>query len=216
MIWANEAYRNGSVYLTDSLYQNVWELSLSDSVRGELLQALAEDIEKQSMEDRYFPDKTARAVLMFTQNTEYDLQYFSYHLDNAFIYITDEFNNTLEVLDRYGFGELTNTEPEIESIVVQEFNPYESVNGLKEPFSLYFMAYKAESENEFIVQKDFGKQMSITSEKRISTLRKVMHNNYFMGNGGYLAAVKMKNSDMWRYQFIPYSEAPEFLKHSGK
>ena len=215
VIWANEAYRKGSVYLTDSLYQNTWELSLSDAVREELLQAMAEDITNQSFEDRYFADNTAKAVLMFTQNTEYDLQYYSYHLDNAFVFITDEFTNTMQVLEKYGFADLTNTKPEIESVVVQEFNPYASVNGLKEPFSMYFMAYKAESENEFIVQKDFGKQITITSEKRISSLRKVMHNNYFMSRGGYLAAVKVKGSDMWVYQFIPYSEAPDFLKRSS-
>ena len=38
-----------------------------------------------------------------------------------------------------------------------------------------------------------------------------MHNNYFMSNGGYLAAVKLKNSDTWVYEFIPYAEAPAFL-----
>ena len=34
--------------------------------------------------------KTAAGVLMFTRNAEYDLTYYSYHLDNAFIYLTDE------------------------------------------------------------------------------------------------------------------------------
>lgn len=211
IIWANEAYRTGSVYLTDSLYQNTWELSLDENGRAELLAALAEDIGSQSLEDRYFSGDTARGVLMFTQNAEYDLTYYSYHLDNAFVYLTDEFTNTIAFLEKYNLMDLVNTQPEIESIILQEFNPYDSVNGLKAPFSMYFMAYRADSENEFLIQKDFGSPIVVTSQERIEQLRSAMHNNYFMSNGGYLAAVKLKNSDTWVYEFIPYAEAPAFL-----
>ena len=211
IIWANEAYRNGSVYLTDSLYQNTWELSLDESGREELLTALAEDIGSQSLEDRYFSEDTARGVLMFTQNAEYDLTYYSYHLDNTFVYLTDEFANTISFLEKYGLMDLVNTQPEIESIILQKFNPYDSVNGLKAPFSMYFMAYRADSENEFLIQKDFGSPIVVTNRERIEQLRAAMHNNYFMSNGGYLAAVKLKNSNTWVYEFIPGSEAPSFL-----
>ena len=211
VVWANEAYRTGEVYLTDSLYQNTWELSLDEAGRRELLEALAEDVGNQSLDDRYFPEKTAAGVLMFTRNAEYDLTYYSYHLDNAFIYLTDEFTNTIAFLEKYGLMEYVSTKPEIETILLQEFDPYASVNGLQAPFSMYFKAYRADSENEFLIQKDFGSPIVVTNQERIEALRQAMHNNYFMGDGGYLAAVKLKNSENWVYEFIPYPQAPAFL-----
>lgn len=212
VIWSRQAYQYGQVYLADAFYQEKYELLLSEEQRGELLQALAEDVKIQDISDRYFPERQGEAVLMFSQNGEEDKDSFRYHLNNVFVYITEEFTNTLKFMEQNDLLSLFENNWEIESITLQKFNPYEGINDLNYPMSMYFMSYSAESLDGFIVKKDFQNPNTITDSEKIRELSGGLRNSYFMSGGGYLAAVKIKGDEGYTYMFIPEKEVPDFIK----
>lgn len=208
-VWASQAYKEGEVYLTDSYYSNRRKLELTKEQRESLLNAIAEDCYTQSKEDRYYPEEEAEAVLMFTKTGEHDIENFAYHLNNTFVYVTQEFRNTLSWMDENGFT--TEKDQEIESITLQKFNPYENVNGFHYPMSMYFMSYRADDMEEFLILKDFGKKYTISGKEEIRQLKKGLRNTYFMDEGGYLAAVKIKGQEGFAYMFLPKDETPDFI-----
>lgn len=209
-VWSAQAYREGDVYLSDSRYQKREQLSLEAKDRESLLQAIAQDVEKQTEKDRYYPDQEAKAILMFTRTGEHDYESFSYHLNNTFVYVTDEFTNTLKWLQ----GKNYHLQPQgqVESITLQKFNPYESINGLNYPMSMYFMSYRGTAMNNFLIPKDFGKPYVITGAEELSQLSSCLRNTWFMDEGGYMAAVKTAGADGYSYMFIPEDKVPDFVK----
>ena len=208
-VWASQAYKEGEVYLADSYYSDRQKLELTEEQRESLLNAVAEDSYAQSKEDRYYPKEEAEAVFMFTKTGEHDLESFAYHLNNTFVYVTEGFQNTLAWMSENGFT--TQQEQQIESITLQKLNPYENVNGFHYPMSLYFMSYRSDDMEDFLVLKDFGKKYTITGKEEIRQLEKGMRNTYFMDEGGYLAAVKIKGKEGFAYLFLPQSETPDFV-----
>lgn len=209
-VWSVQAYQEGSVYISDSRYQKREEISLDEEDRAGLLRAIAEDVKKQTWENRYYPSQEARAVLMFTRTGEHDYEGFSYHLNNTFVYVTEEFTNTLAWLnDRKIYIQ---PQGEVESITLQKFNPYESINKLSYPMSMYFMSYRGDTLDNFLIAKDFGKKYTITGSEELSQLSSHLRNTWFMEEGGYLAAVKMSGAEGYSYMFIPQEEVPDFVK----
>ncbi len=211
-VWAREAYQQGTVYLTDMFCSQTYELELTAQQRQELLEAVGKDKMKESYTDKYFPAETAKAVLMFSRNGEYDCEYFSYNLDNAFLYLTDQDQNTLDWLERNQLLGLLSDNVQIESITLQKFDPYIGINDMKYPFGMYFMSYRAETLDEFLIQKDFGTKYTITDEDKLAQLLPGLRNGYFMSEGGYLAAVKTVGMDGYIYLFLPAEDIPDFVK----
>lgn len=208
-VWAAQAYKEGEVYLADSHYTEKKKLELTEEDRESLINAIAEDSYGQSAEDRYYPDKQAQAVFMFTKTGEHDQNSFAYHLNNTFVYVTDEFTNTLAWMTDHGMSVAQDVE--IESITLQKFNPYENVNGFHYPMSMYFMSYCSDDLEDFLILKDFGKKYTIIGQEEIRQLKKGLRNTYFMDEGGYLAAVKVKGCEGYAYMFLPESEKPDFV-----
>ena len=208
-VWAEQAYKDGEIYLSDSSYVERQKLELTEEERESLLEAIAEDSYVQSLEDRYYPDKQAKAVFMFTKTGEHDRDSFAYHLNNAFVYVTDEFTNTLAWMAGHGFT--VGQTPAIESITLQKFNPYENVNGFHYPMSMYFMSYCSDDLEDFLILKDFGKKYTLTGKEEIRQLREGLRNTYFMDEGGYLAAVKYEGQEGYAYMFLPSAEKPDFV-----
>lgn len=212
-IWAQNAYQEGMLYLTDQYLSDTYELTLSQEQRSELLKALNRDLKTLTLEERYFSTETAEAVLMFTQTGQSDTSYFAYHLDNAFVYLTSDYENTLKWLEENQLLKLVSKETGIEKIVLQRFDPYIGMDGLDYPIGLYFMSYCADTADEFLIQKDFGKKYTITDYEEIQQLDKVLVNGTYMSRGGYLAAVKMIGEEKYRYLFLPESSIPSFIKN---
>lgn len=211
-IWASEAYQQGAVYLTDRFCSRTYELTLDEDQRAGLLAAIRKDQQKTDSQTRYFPGTDTKAVLMFSGNGEYDSEYFSYNLDNAFLYLTEQDTNTLEWLENNQLLSLVEGDVEIESITLQKFDPYIGINGMKYPTSMYFMSYRAYSLDEFLIQKDFGAKNTITDASKINQILPGLRNGYFMSDGGYLAAVKTKGMDGYIYMFLPAKYVPGFVK----
>lgn len=212
MIWAQKAYAQGTIYLTDTFYSETHELSVTEEQRSELLSAVAEDLSEMTLEEKYFPEEASEAVLMFTQNGEQDCRYYSYHLDNAFLYLTPSYVHTLGWLEENQLLSLVQNEPEVEYILLQKMDPYIGINGLKYPMGMYFMAYCADTEDEFLIQKDFGKKYTITEEEEIRELLPGLQNGTYMTHGGFLAAVKLAGDTRFRYLFLPAEAVPSFIR----
>ncbi len=208
-VWASEAYQTGTVYLMNEWCTASYELSLSEEQRQELLAAIASDRMDQSVEDLYFPAEETKAVLMFSRNGEYDTQHYAFNLDNVFLYLTAEDEYTLAWLTEHDLLDLVSAEAEIESITLQALDPYIGMNGLSYPFGVYFMSYRADTNDDFMFQKDFGLKYTISEEDRIAAYLPGLRNGYFMSEGGYLAAVKVSGVDGYTYMFLPAEYVPE-------
>ena len=176
------------------------------------MNAIGKDKANAECRDTYFPEKSARAVLMFSRNGEYDCEYFSYNLDNAFLYLTEQDQYTLAWLAQNRLSGLLADNEQIESITLQKFDPYIGMNALKYPIGMYFMSYRADTLDEFFIQKDFGTKYTITDEEKIAKLLPGLRNGYFMSGGGYLAAVKTAGTDGYVYLFLPAEFVPDFVK----
>jgi len=206
------AYQNYSVYVSDPSLLSIYQLTLPDGDRDDLLRAVGNDLAEISPGERYFPETGARAVIMFSNSGEQDCKYFTYHLDNAFLYITDSFTETLEWLRENGIYDLIDTDPQAEYAVLQKYDPYIGINRPKSPSGLYFMAYCADSADEFQIQKDFGKKYTINDPDQLEQLMPLLKDGVYMSRGGYFAAVKFRGYDRFRYFFLPEYDVPDFVK----
>ena len=211
--WAQQAYWNGTVYLTDRFCSQTYEIGLSYEQREELLQAVYKDRSSMTADEKYFPAGETRAILMFSGNGEYDCEFYSYNLDNAFVYVTEEYRSVLKWLDDNELTAMIEKEPEIESVTLQKFDPHMgSIDKFDHPLSMYFMSYRSYSLDDFIIQKEFGNKYTITDPQKISELESGLRNGYFMSRGGYLAAVKIKGIEGYIYMFISAENVPDFVK----
>ncbi|MCU6761528.1 Uncharacterised protein [uncultured Roseburia sp.] len=213
MIWADSAYENGVLYVSDPLFTSTYQVELTEEEREELLTAAAKDRKEKDLQQQYFSKDETKAVLMFSQNGEYDCEHYAYNLDNAFLYLTDADQYTMQWLKEHELLELVeDTSAEIESITLQRFDPYMGMNGMTYPMGMYFMSYVSESLDEFIIQKDFGTKYTLTEPEEIQGILPGLRNGYYMSKGGFLAAVKCKGSDRYTYLFLPQQYVPDYVK----
>ncbi len=210
--WAQKAYETGEVFLSDRFFTGTFKLTLSEKRRRQLLSCMAEDLKRMNLQERYFPEKTAEAVLLFTGSGEADCQHYSYHLNNAFVYLTPDYENTLAWLRKNDLLSLLPEAPELECIYLQKMDLYIGIHEPKYPMGMYFMGYCADTADEFLIQKDFGKKYTLTDEAEMEETASGLQNGYYMSRGGYFAAVKIKGENKYRYLFLPAAKAPEGLR----
>lgn len=231
-LWNSEAFAAGEIYLADRWLSDVQRISLGENRRAELLEAVASDVASQSVEDRYFPESDADARLFFTLNGESDLETFGYSSSNATVWLTDSYRNTKALLAEWGaevdgdsggtaagstagsaadIGTGDSSAAGIESITLQKYDPYASMNKLKEPASALFLSYRSDSADDFPFRQDFGTRPGLTDARQISEIAPSLRSTYFMSGGGYVAAVKTEGSDRYTYMFLPYEAAPDFI-----
>ena len=213
--YAREAFLYGNVYLADMTYRDIFALTLSTEWRAELLAWVREDIAGQSIESRYFPAGEPLAVLMFTFNGDSDIETFAYHLNNALLFLDEAaYPRTLAFLRDNGlwFDETwtdlaASTDiAEIDTMILQEYDPYIGINKPAFPQSLYFMGYLSKSGDSFRVIKDFGVADVIRDPERMAAILPRLRCDWFLSTPGSLVAVKYKGSDKWVYKFAPESE----------
>ena len=211
-VYAREAFLRGDIYLADMTYRDVFALILPAEWRGELLKCFREDTAAQSIGNRYFPDGEPLAVMMFTFSGGNDVKTFSYHLNNAFIYLhEDTYPRAIAFLraNELWFDETqtdlaASTDPAaVETLILQEYNPYIGMNKPTFPQSLYFMSYLSAGSNDFRVVKDFGKTNEVRDPAQIAGILPRLRSDYFLSESGSLAAVKYVGSEKWVYKFVP-------------
>lgn len=214
--WAAGAFKNGYVYLSNNWYTNPTRLLINTSKRSELLSCIEKDVSSQSLEDRYYSNKPALGIIMFTNNTEDQNLNFAYNLENSVVYVTDNFTNTIKFLKDNNLYQYFTKNTDIESITFQKYDPYIGMNKNYKPQSQYFMGYSSNNGYQFIISKDFGKDLIIDDEDKLKELSGLLCNDYFMSDGGYLASVKIKNSDKYIYKFLPMKNAPDYIKKQAQ
>ena len=212
---AAAAYRYGGIYISDRWYAAPYSITLSEGQRTELLAAIAADVGQQTTAQRYAPQSPPVGVILFSRNGERDSRSFAYELGSALVYVTDDFSNTLDFLDKHGLRELMEFRGEIESVTLQAYDPYGGINRRKTPYSSYFMAYRTGSADSYLVEEDFGRKRPITDTQKLAELTSLLQNSYFMNDGGYLAAVKLAGEETYVYQYLPASRVPEFVTGKG-
>jgi ABC-2 type transport system permease protein len=208
---AAEAYRSGRILIGDPFYRSVRQIDLSDEKRRALTDALAADVSAQSAADRYFPREAHRAVLLFTFSPESDAARFSYSLANALVYITGQFERTLALLAECG-ALPDDAAPDIEKIILQRYDPYGGMNAPQKPQSPCFMAYRSALSVDFALPRDFGNRPQITAPDEIMALRGLLRNFWFAADGGFMTASKIRGKEEYIYQYLPYADAPEYIK----
>lgn len=210
-LWNSAAFADGDIYISDGWLSAVKKINLSSDYRDALLAAAAEDIFSMNEEELYHPVTDAVAVIMFTLDGEDQLEAFAENNATAVIYLTESWKRTIEVLKEWNImPELS--EPEISDVYIQKLEMYSAVNGTSSPMSLCFTQYSSVSDDDFILSQDFGNRPDITDEKQISELADASRGYYYMDKGGYLLAFRMADSGAYVYRFMPYDDAPEFIK----
>lgn len=221
---ARLAYSQGDIYVSDRLYASPVLVNCDAQARTELLAALAQDVANQTIEDRYHPSGVCRGVVMFTQVGDADAETFAYSIGNTVVYLTDEFTQTLswfkeKGLDSYlGMGANATSDTAlagetalVESMTFQRYAPYEAMNSVSAPQSLYFMGYRASTDQQFVAMQDFGTKFTTDDESQIAELLPLCCNACSMDAGGYLVSIKFVGQESYAYLFIPSDEAPEWL-----
>ncbi|MDR1068660.1 MAG: hypothetical protein LBL36_05390 [Clostridiales Family XIII bacterium] len=208
MLWAREAFTGGDIFLADPTYRSMFSLSIDAENRARLLAAIRADISAQKTEDRYFPKDEPLGILMFTFDGENDVNSFSYHLNNSFVYLDESFENTLSYLNANGLwfddGMTNSIDPdEVETLIVQPYDPYIGINKPSFPQSPYFMSYLSDSPDDFRILKDFGEKDIVKDPARKKQILSEMRSAYFLSEEGSLVAVKYKSSNKWVYKFWP-------------
>jgi hypothetical protein len=208
LVWAREAYLGGAVYLTDPTFREMFSIGLSGEDRAGLLAAIRADEAALSFEERYFPQGEPLGILMFTQAGEDDLAAWSYHLNNAFVFVGEGHAKTLAFLkerdlwlEKYTAGAAR--ADEIERVIMQDYDPYIGMNAPAFPQSPYFMAYLSGRPDAFRIIKDFGKADEARDPAAIEQIAKELRSNYYLTEPGCLVCVQYKGSDKWVYKFWP-------------
>ena len=237
VLWNSEAFASGEIYVTDPWLSGIQKLNLGENRRKELLEAIAADVASQGAADRYFPEEDADLRLFFTLNGESDLETFAYSSSNASVWLTDAYQNTTALLASWGVensAPQTGTENsavqtetavsetedaadiaaagiQIESVTLQKYDPYASMNRLSDPVSVLFLSYRSDSDDEFPFRQDFGTRPELTDPQQIAEIAPSLRSTYFMSGGGYIAAVKLAGSSKYVYKFLPYEDAPDYI-----
>ncbi len=215
-LWNSQAFAEGNVYLVTDRMQNIREIRMDEANRQLLLTALSEDAVEQSVEDRYFPERDSSGMMYFTLNGESDLETMKCSSSNAAIYLTNSYTRTMALMEEWGvLGNVTDESSpagSIESIILQKFDPFASMNRMTDPVSLLFQTYRSSGPEDFILSKDFGNRPEITDPQQIGDLEPALRSISFMSRGGYLAAVRMTGGNEYVYYFIPEDSAPAWLR----
>ncbi len=214
-LWNSAAFSDGDVYLADGWLLNIKKLDLSADYRKQLQDAIAADIKALDTDDLYHPATDVKAQLMFTMNGEEALDDFSEANASAVVYVTCDWKNTETLLESWGVMPAEQAPGEsgvFSDVLIQKVDPYSSMNGMKSPVSLFFGQYFSSSAEDFILRWDFGNRPDITDSAQISELAAASRGAYYMDGGGYLLAFKVAGSDSYVYRFLPYGDAPEFIK----
>lgn len=214
-LWNSAAFAGGDVYLADGWLLNIKKLDLSQDYRKQLQDALAADIQELDADQLYHPASDVKAQLMFTMNGEDALADFSEDNASPVVYITDNWKNTEKLLVSWNVmpAEQAVDEPDVISeVLIQKLDPYSSMNGMTQPVSLFFGQYFSSSAEDFILRQDFGNRPAINDSAQISELASASRGAYYMDGGGYLLAFRVSNSGSYVYRFMPYENAPEFIR----
>ncbi|MGI6205197.1 MAG: hypothetical protein ACOYJI_01020 [Anaerovoracaceae bacterium] len=213
-LWNSEAFASGEIYVSNSYMTDVRHITLTQENRDLLLQSIASDLSEISADSRYHPQSDQTGFIYFTLNGESDTEQFAVGSASTKVYLTDEFTATNALLASWNaLPDSTAIDAQqVDSIMIQKFDPYSGMNELSSPISLFFSEYRSESSDEFLTGSDFGTRPQITDKDQISQLLSASVSSAYMDDGGCLIAVKPAGSTYYIYRYIPLDSEPDFIK----
>lgn len=214
-------FSHGTLYLATPLSDQI--VLIDETLSEKIRQSLWEDVETQSLEERYKPTEPESYILYFIADNmhqedagespspqtigidDFDSKFLSR------IYIDQSYSKTLSLLS--GTTEKPDTK-EIESI--QIIGPYWDIlmgtnyRDLASCFSATLI--NAESVDSRIRQAKLNPGMTISDTGRIDELFRASRGFYFAGDKGYLILVQFRGGKICTTRYIPQAVMPEWAK----
>jgi hypothetical protein len=215
-------FSTGSLYLASPLSDQA--VLVDEDLSVQIRQALSEDMETQTIEDRYRPAHLEKYVLTFYSDPMLDGKNISYtsnppiltpdHYASAVItqiYLDQSFPKTLALLDE---NSVKPAEKVIESIHILQ--PYWDIlmDSENHDLSSCFMSTlmnDARIDNA-IRQYQRSPEMTVSDPERLAELFNVSRGFYYAGDGGYLILVKFQDSEIGTTRYIPRALMPAWAK----
>lgn len=203
------------IVLSDSMYQKPRELELDSAAHSQLLAALGQDLQKESVKDRYYPEKDCLAVLkvtpLFDEYYETDPSMLIPGYDETTCYyITEKYTNTIDFLTSQGFFPLEETEkPEVESMELIQYTPFPGpqYSGISSHPYFQMMNYSEKITSTYWDDLDSEK----VSPSKYQQVLDAARCSYYTDQGGYVAKIKFQGNDGVVYKFIPEQSARGLL-----
>lgn len=208
-------YPNIQIVLADSLYRNREILDLDNDAYLQLTDALSRDLQNESIEDRYYPEKDCLAVLSFTPLFD---EYYQADpsilpgVDVSYVYyISETYTNTIDFLTSHGLLPLKATEkPEVESIELIRYTPFPITNytGYLSNHPYFQLINYPEDMAETYFDELESTKVDPSKYQQVLDAARC---NYYTDQGGYVAKIKFQNSNEYLYKFIPEQSARGLL-----
>jgi hypothetical protein len=215
-------FSSGSLYLTSPLSDQA--VLVDEALSVQIRQALSEDMETQTIEDRYRPVHLEKYALTFYSDPMLDGKNISYtsnppiltpdHYDSAAIaqiYLDQSFPKTLALLDE---NSVKPAEKVIESIHILQ--PYWDIliDSENHDLSSCFMSTMMNDVriDSAIRQYQRSPEMTVSDPEHLAELFNVSRGFYYAGDGGYLILVKFQDSKIGTSRYIPRALMPAWAK----
>ena len=183
------------------------KVALDKEKKVQLLNSIKSDILNQSVSERYFSSKDTLGSIDFFKAGEMSVN------DGKTVYISDNMKNTIKFLkdnDLYKCLEAERSEI--------EFMSFKPVSALKKDkynnYDIYERNFTKIYHSSKGSNKNWGrfKDKKITDKEKLEQLKTKLRSNYSITRGGYYVIIKYKDSDSYLRKFLPYSEAPDYIK----
>ena len=207
-------YRTGNVYLCAPFFGSTQPLSLDEAQREKLLNCIAADLAAQTPEDRYLPAKPETCILAFTAqgSTLEDAGY-----EGGFVYVTEQFTETLAYLRENGWMDGIQNTPEIESIGLLDYDKIShsyDYNALHS-FPIFYSGFGMQQDIEGYKERDSLK-FFLTNKAQQQEVLSRSRSLYLASEGGYVVFIKYKGEDRVVSAFLPAKDAPDYVVEGTK
>jgi ABC-2 type transport system permease protein len=191
------------VFLTNPYFGGEFMFEPDEKNRAELLQALRSDLARQTVKQRYFPDKPALGVIIFAheedRRTSWGFGKYEIHphSSNPRFYITEDFTQTLAFLEAHNLLQYFAPTGEMQHLTVWRY----IINPPRDQVKYhYFRSYQSGYS---------GRQ--ITDPAQQAEILRLARTHYFAAEGGYVIGVSLKDKRP-TYLFLPEKDAPPYIK----
>ncbi len=207
-------YRAGNVYLCAPFFSAIEGLQLVERRRKDLLNCIANDLAAQTPEDRYLPAKPETCILAFTAqgSTLEDAGY-----EGGFVYVTEQFTETLAYLRENGWMDAIQNTAEIEYVSLLDYSKIShsyDYNALHS-FPMFYSGFGAQQDIEGYKERD-GLKLFLTDKAQQQEVLSRSRSLFLASEGGYVVFIKYKGGDGVISTFLPAKDAPDYVVEGTK
>ncbi|MBQ2826660.1 MAG: hypothetical protein IJF13_05505 [Clostridia bacterium] len=201
--WTKEEYLEtllsmSAVYASDNLFSNLTGLSLTDTEKEELFDAIINDKSDDTVDERYRPQKECIGVLLITYNGKSDdagdpkkkFDYFGQYYGTSHVYVYEDDKETITYLKNKGYYDAFVKDLTVTKIELYEFPLYPEEEQLQK--SAYNRCFYSKVNTDLTERfTPFVRELAQTEYNEILQNARL---TYFI-NGGQLVTITTVNSD---------------------